>query len=429
MMSVLEYAQDVNKTVEEIMEACKRLGIDVHGEDDMLDDEAITLLDNDDFVSEEQLEEAIEDRVEEMIDESHIEVDNTIKKEKLNNKKKRVQQSKQQKKDNFKAKKKEMYKNKEKLVSNTPVTDEKTVVERIRQAVEIGYTFFDTAEVYGTADDPHVNERLVGEALEHVRDKVVIATKFGLSFDMESGKVPYPLIPDSRPETVRKSVEGSLRRLGTDHIDLYYQHRIDPKVAPEEVAQVMSELMREGKITHWGISEADEECLKRANAVCPVTAVQNRYSMMARQHEKLFPVLEELGIGFVAFSPMANGFLTGRYAKGEPFDRKYDYRASMPQFADEAIDENRELLGLLSGMAEEKDATPAQISMAWMLCKKPWIVPIPGTRKPDRMKENAGAADIMLTADEVARLDKTLENMSMSDVFGGTGTVKKQEAK
>lgn len=308
-------------------------------------------------------------------------------------------------------------------------TDEKTVVERIRQAVEIGYTFFDTAEVYGTADDPHVNERLVGEALEHVRDKVVIATKFGLSFDMESGKVPYPLIPDSRPETVRTSVEGSLRRLGTDHIDLYYQHRIDPKVAPEEVAQVMSELMREGKITHWGISEADEEYLKRANAVCPVTAVQNRYSMMARQHEKLFPVLEELGIGFVAFSPMANGFLTGRYAKGEPFDRKYDYRASMPQFADEARDENRELLGLLSGMAEEKDATPAQISMAWMLCKKPWIVPIPGTRKPDRMKENAGAADIMLTADEVARLDEALENMSMSDVFGGTGTVKKQEAK
>ena len=308
-------------------------------------------------------------------------------------------------------------------------TDEKTGVERIRQAVEIGYTFFDTAEVYVTADDPHVNERLEGEALDHVRDKVVIATKFGLSFDMESGKVPYPLIPDSRPETVRKSVEGSLRRLGTDHIDLYYQHRIDPKVAPEEVAQVMSELMHEGKITHWGISEADEEYLKRANAVCPVTAVQNRYSMMARQHEKLFPVLEELGIGFVAFSPMANGFLTGRYAKGEPFDRKYDYRASMPQFADEAIDENRELLGLLSGMAEEKDATPAQISMAWMLCKKPWIVPIPGTRKPDRMKENAGAADIMLMADEVARLDEALENMSMSDVFGGTGTVKKQEAK
>ena len=191
----------------------------------------------------------------------------------------------------------------------------------------------------------------------------------------------------------------------------------------------MSELMREGKITHWGISEGDEEYLRRANAVCPVTTVQNRYSMMARQHEKLFPVLEELGIGFVAFSPMANGFLTGRYAKGEPFDRKYDYRASMPQFADEAIDENRELLGLLSGMAEEKDATPAQISMAWMLCKKPWIVPIPGTRKPDRMKENAGAADIMLTADEVARLDEALENMSMSDVFGGTGTVKKQEAK
>ena len=299
-------------------------------------------------------------------------------------------------------------------------TEDKEAVRLIRRAAEIGYTFFDTAEVYGTQENPHINEELVGEALSGIRDEVVIATKFGLSFDTESGKIPYPLIPDSRPETIRRSVEGSLRRLKTDHIDLYFQHRIDPKVEPEEVAGVMSDLIREGKITHWGISETNEEYLRRANAVCPVTAVQNRYSMMARGYESLFPALEELGIGLVAFSPMANGFLTGKYGKGTKFDPKYDYRASMPQFTDEAAERNRELLQLLSDLAKAKNATSAQISMAWMLCKKPWIVPIPGTRKEERMIENAGAADIKLTEREVKKLDEALDKIPMSGVFGVT---------
>lgn len=299
-------------------------------------------------------------------------------------------------------------------------TDVQEAVTLLRQAYDLGYTFFDTAEVYGTPADPHSNERLVGEALAPVRDKVVIATKFGLRFDFASGKVPVPLIPDSRPETIRQSVESSLRRLHTDHIDLYFQHRIDPNISPETVAGVMADLIKEGKITHWGISETNEDYLRRAHAVCPVTAVQNRYSMMARHHEGLFPALEELGIGLVAFSPMANGFLTGRYGKGQHFDPKTDYRAAMPQFTDEAVEKNRGLLALLSRLAKEKQATPAQISLAWMLCRKPWIVPIPGTRRPERMQENAGAADIALTLDEVAAIDRVLDGMEMSEVFGGT---------
>ncbi len=258
----------------------------------------------------------------------------------------------------------------------------------------------------------------MGEALAPVRDKVVITTKFGLRFDFDSGKVPLPLIPDSRPETIRRSVEGSLRRLRTDHIDLYFQHRIDPQVEPETVAGVMADLIREGKITHWGILEANEDYLRRANAVCPVTAVQNRYSMMARQYEALFPTLEELGVGLVAFSPMANGFLTGSYGKDSRFDPKTDYRAGMPQFAPGAIDQNQPLLDLLRRMAQEKQATPAQISLAWMLCKKPWIVPIPGTRKEARMAENAGAAGVTLTPAEVAALDQALDRVGMSGVFG-----------
>ena len=291
------------------------------------------------------------------------------------------------------------------------------VVRLLRRAAELGYTFFDTAEVYGTPEDPHINEQLVGEALKPIRQKVLISTKFGLRFDLESGKIPYPLVPDSRPETIRKSVEGSLRRLNTDHIDLYFQHRIDPKIPAEEVAGVMAELIREGKITHWGVSEANEEYLRRACRVCQVTVVQNRYSMMARYYEGLFPVLEELGVGLVAFSPMANGFLTGKYGKGELFDRKYDYRAFMPQFTDRAIDQNQELLSLLNRLAKQKNATSAQISLAWMMCKHSWIVPIPGTRKEERMKENAGAADVQLTKQELEKLDEALDHMEMSSVY------------
>ena len=282
---------------------------------------------------------------------------------------------------------------------------------------------FDTAETYGTAADPHENEKLVGEALKDIRDQVQIVTKFGIRFDETSSAVNKPLIPDARPETIRASVEGSLRRLQTDHIDLYFQHRMDPSVEPEAVAQVMADLIQEGKITHWGISEVTEDYLRRAHKVCPVTAVQNRYSMMARQHEALFPVLEELNVGFVAFSPMANGLLTACYGKDDKFDPKLDYRSAMPQFTPEAAEENRELLGLLRDLAEQKGATPAQISLAWMLCKKPYIVPIPGSRKVERMRENAGAAEVILSPAEVETLDKTLDTIPMSAVFGGTKVV------
>ena len=298
--------------------------------------------------------------------------------------------------------------------------DKKEMTELLAEAVDTGYTFFDTAEVYGTPENPHHNEELVGEALRPHRNKVVIATKFGIYFDMESKQVNKPILPDSRPEVIRVSVENSLKRLGTDHIDLYYQHRIDPFVPVEEVAGVMQELIQEGKITHWGLSEADEETIRRAHAVCPVTAIQNRYSMMARWHEALFPVLEELNIGYVAFSPLANGFLSARYGKEAKFDAGTDYRSVMPQFTPEAVEQNQKLLELVRAVAEGKHATPGQIALAWMLGKKPYLVPIPGTRKSDRLKENAGALDIKLTEKEIAFLDKQLDAMEMSEVFGGT---------
>lgn len=294
------------------------------------------------------------------------------------------------------------------------------MAELLAKAVELGYDFFDTAEVYGTPDNPHDNEELLGNALKPYRNKVVIATKFGLRFDMESGQVPYPLITDSRPEGIRRSVEGSLRRLQTNYIDLYYQHRPDPQIPIEEVAGTMQDLIKEGKVLYWGLSEASEEDIRRANAVCPLTAVQDRYSMMARWHEALFPVLEELGIGLVAFSPLANGLLSDRYNAASHFDAGTDYRAGMPQFQPDSYDKNRKLLQLIRYIASKKNATPAQISLAWMLCKKPWIVPIPGTRKPDRLQENAGAADITLSEEEVKQIDQALDAMPMSGVFGGT---------
>lgn len=302
-------------------------------------------------------------------------------------------------------------------------TEKTEAIRMLQQSVEMGYRFFDTAEVYGTPEDPHQNEMLVGEALKPYRNKVVIATKFGIHFDMQSSAVNKPLVPDSRPETIRASVEASLKRLNMDHIDLYYQHRIDPKVPIEEVAGVMADLIKEGKITHWGISEADEETIRLAHAVCPITAIQNRYSMMARWHEKLFPVLEELNIGYVAFSPLANGFLSARYGKDAKFDAMYDYRSAMPQFSSQGMEENKELLTLLYQTAQEKQATPAQISLAWMLCKKPYLVPIPGSRKAERLKENYDASGIMLTAEEVKALDDALDKMKMSNVFGGSRVI------
>lgn len=303
-------------------------------------------------------------------------------------------------------------------------TEHHQAVALIRNAYEMGYTLFDTAECYGTADDPHANERLVGEAVKSFRNQVQLVTKFGIHFDLEDGQVNHGLIPNARPEVIRASVEGSFKRLQTDHIDLYFQHRIDPAVEPETVAGVMSDLIREGKILHWGISEANTDYLRRAHAVCPVTAVENRYSMMARQYEALFPLLEELNVGLIAFSPMANGFLTGKYGKNSVFDAKLDYRSKMPQFTADAIDKNQALFGLLNQMAKEKNATQGQISLAWMLCKKPYIVPIPGTTKMERLRENVGAANVLLNTAEVQAIDETLDSMEMSAVFGGSRVVK-----
>lgn len=301
-----------------------------------------------------------------------------------------------------------------------PAADKKEMTKLLSQAVELGYTFFDTAEVYGTPENPHDNEELLGEALKPYRNKIVLASKCGIRFDETASSVNKPLIPDGRPETIKKSVDGSLKRLQTDHLDLYYIHRIDQNVPIEETAGAMKELMEQGKITHWGISEADETTLRRAHAVCPVTAVQNRYSMMYRDYETLFPVLEELQIGFVAFSPLANGFLSAKYGKDAEFAKGTDYRSIMPQFSPEGIDKNQELIKLLLDMAEKKHATPAQISLAWMLAKKPWIVPIPGTRKYDRLVENAQSADVILTDLEVKTFDQILETIPMSEVFGGS---------
>ncbi|MCI8468663.1 MAG: aldo/keto reductase [Eggerthellaceae bacterium] len=299
--------------------------------------------------------------------------------------------------------------------------DEAEAVSLIREAADLGCTFFDTAECYGTPDAPHDNEVLVGKALAPIRDQVVIGTKFGLSFDLGDGKVNHDLVPDARPEVIRRSLEGSLLRLGTDHVDLYYQHRQDPAVPVEVVAEVMADLIREGKVLHWGLSEVGEDVIRRAHAACPVTAVQNRYSMMARWYEGLFPVLEELGIGLVAFSPLANGLLSGAYGDQSSFATDgSDYRTVMPQFAPEALRENQGLLDLVGDVARDHGATPAQVSLAWMMCKKPWIVPIPGTRRPDRLRENLGAAAVELSADEVTALDEALESVGMSAVFGGS---------
>ncbi|WP_455621287.1 aldo/keto reductase [Parabacteroides sp.] len=297
--------------------------------------------------------------------------------------------------------------------------DKKEMTELLALAVDMGYTFFDTAEVYGTSTNPHDNEELLGNALKAFRDKIVIASKFGLTFDKSNEYGPYPLILDSKPKNIRIAVEGSLTRLKTDHLDLYYQHRIDPDVEPEHVAATMADLIREGKILHWGVSEADEDYIRRAHKVCPITAIQNRYSMMARWHESLFPTLEELGIGFVAFSPLANGLLSACYDSQSIFNSQNDYRATMPQFKKESFETNKPLLNLINLLADQHHATPAQISLAWMLQKRPWIVPIPGTRHLCRLKENAGAVDIKMNPNEINQIDRALDNMDMSEVFGG----------
>lgn len=300
------------------------------------------------------------------------------------------------------------------------VTSKEEALALLEKSMELGCTFFDTAEVYGTADDPHHNERLLGELLKPYRNQIKIASKCGIRFDETAKSVNKPLIPDGRPETIKKSIEGSLKRLQTDHLDLYYIHRIDPTVPIEETAGAMKELMEQGKILHWGLSEASEEIIRRAHKVCPVTAIQNRYSMMYRDYESLFPVLTELNIGFVAFSPLANGLLTARYNTKSDFSTAGDYRSMMPQFSKEGLKENEEFLAWIRKLAEEKHATPSQISLAWLMAKQLWIVPIPGTRKLDRLEENLKAADVKLTAEEVKKIDQMLDTIPMSQVFGGS---------
>ena len=301
--------------------------------------------------------------------------------------------------------------------------DKQEMAGLLAKVVDMGYTLFDTAASYGTQADPHDNENLVGQALKPYRNKVVLATKFGITMD-RSVPWPWPVLADSSPKRIRKEAEGSLRRLQTDHIDLYWQHRIDPDTEPEVVAETMAGLIKEGKVLHWGISEADETYLRRAHAVCPVTAVQNRYSMMARRHERLFPVLEELGVGLVAFSPLANGLLSECYNAETRFDPKTDFRSTMPQFSADSFVKNRHLFALINLLADTHHATPAQVSLAWMMCKRPWIVPIPGTRRPERLQENAGAAGIKFTQEEVQAIDEALDSMEMSDVFGGLSVKK-----
>lgn len=288
-------------------------------------------------------------------------------------------------------------------------SDEKEMIERIHEAFDMGYTMFDTAECYtGINPDGSIayNEELVGKALKDIRDQAVIATKCGVFWD-ENGK----MIRDSSPSSIRRSVEGSLTKLKTDHIDLYYQHRIDENVSPEEVAETMKELMKEGKITHWGISETNEEYLRRANAVCPVTAIQNRYSMITREYESMFPVLEELNVGLVAFSPLANGFLSGAYTKKDHFTDPLDFRSHMKQYTDEGFDAYSELLKLIHTLAQDRYVSDAAVSLAWMIDRKPYIVPIPGTRKSARLKENASAADVNLTAEEIEKIDSLLNQL------------------
>jgi aryl-alcohol dehydrogenase-like predicted oxidoreductase len=277
-----------------------------------------------------------------------------------------------------------------------PPGDRNDMIAFIRAVVDRGVTFFDTAEVYG----PFHNEDLVGEALEPVRDRVVIATKFG--FDVSSRNIGGVT---SKRERIRQAVEGSLKRLRTDHIDLLYQHRVDPETPIEDVAGTVKDLIAEGKVRHFGLSEAGPETIRRAHAVQPVTAVQSEYSLWFRERETdVIPVLEELGIGLVPFSPLGKGFLTGTVTDSSQFTEK-DIRMSIPRFSEENIRANRALIGLLEEIAAGKGATTAQIALAWLLHRKPWIVPIPGTRRIERLEENIGSADVALTADDLRAIE------------------------
>jgi aryl-alcohol dehydrogenase-like predicted oxidoreductase len=286
--------------------------------------------------------------------------------------------------------------------SNT--LEKKDSIALIRAAVEKGVTLFDTAEMYG----PYTNEELVGEALAPFRDKVIIATKFGIK--IQDGKQ----VQDSSPAHIRKSVEGSLKRLNIEVIDLYYQHRVDVNTPIEEVANTIKELIKEGKIKNWGLSEAGVQTIRRAHAVHPVTAVESEYSLWWRRpEEELIPTLEELGIGLVPFSPLGKGFLTGKISKDAKFE-KDDFRSIVPRFTSENLEANQGLIDLLNKIAEQKNATPAQVALAWLLAQKPFIVPIPGTTKLHRLEENIGAATIVLTNNELSEIHSTLEKIKVS---------------
>ena len=278
-----------------------------------------------------------------------------------------------------------------------PAKDKREMIPVIRAAVELGVTFFDTAEVYG----PFINEELVGEALAPFRERVVIATKFGFKLDPDTGKQAGL---NSRPEHIKRVAEGSLKRLGVDAIDLFYQHRVDPDVPIEDVAGAVKDLIEQGKVKHFGMSEAAAQTIRRAHAVQPVTAVQSEYSLWWKRPEaEVLPTLEELGIGFVPYSPLGKGFLTGKITEDTEFASS-DLRSRIPRFTPDARKANRALVDLLGAIAERKKATPAQIALAWLLAQKPWIVPIPGTTKLARVEENIGAAAMELTPDDLREI-------------------------
>jgi len=288
-----------------------------------------------------------------------------------------------------------------------PFPEKKEMISLIRTAVERGVTFFDTAEVYG----PFTNEELVGEALAPLRDKVVIATKFGFALDPNGG--PKWTALNSKPEHIRAVAEASLKRLKTDVIDLLYQHRVDPNVPIEEVAGAVKDLIKEGKVKHFGLSETGVQTIKRAHAVQPVTALQSEYSLWWREPEKeILPTLEELGIGFVPFSPLGRGFLTGKINENTKF-ASTDFRSTLPRFTPEARKSNQALVDLLTKVAKQKNATPAQIALAWILAQKPWVAPIPGTTKLNRLEENIGAASIELSADDLSDIENAASNIKI----------------
>ena len=286
-----------------------------------------------------------------------------------------------------------------------PAADKRQMISLIRSAVERGVTFFDTAQVYG----PFTNEELVGEALAPFREQVVIATKFGFDFDANGKQRGL----SSRPEYIRQMTEGSLTRLGVEAIDLYYQHRVDPNVPIEDVAGTVKDLIREGKVKHFGLSEAGVRTIRRAHAVQPVTALQSEYSLWWREPEaEILPTLEALGIGFVPFSPLGKGFLTGKIDETTTFDSS-DFRNTVPRFAAENRKANQALVDLVTRVAAKKHATPAQVALAWLLARKPWIVPIPGTTKPHRLEENLGGATVELTADDLREIDRTAAQLTV----------------